>query len=108
MPMNQESMLLISMPDSANAHTPKTLSKGSGWGKEIILLSFEQNESGIKLNFVFDSSAYMQRISSNSIIILGSIHFASENEVLVLFCFLETTFVLGNQESSFQSSFYAF
>ena len=45
---------------------------------------------------------------SNIFFILGSKHFTSENGVLVLFCFLKTMFVLGHQESDFQSSFYAF
>ena len=39
-PINQESLLMIPMPNSA--YTLKnTLSKGSGWGKEILLWSFE-------------------------------------------------------------------
>ena len=80
MPISQESLLLISMPNSAmtvsNEHTLKnTLSKDSGWGKEILLWSFEYNERDIKLNFVLNSSAYIQKISSNSFNILGSKHF---------------------------------
>ena len=106
MPMTQESMWLISMPNAAKAVSqinipPKTLSKGSGWGKDILLWSFQQNKRGIKLNFVLNSSAYMQRISSNIFLILGSKHFTSENGVLVLFCFLKTIFVLCHQESKF-------
>ena len=57
-------MLLIPMPIStitvSKMHIPPkthSLSKGSGWGKEIRLWSFEQNESDIKLNSVLNSSA---------------------------------------------------
>ena len=45
--MNKESLLLISMPHSdiavSQMHIPPkhTLSKGSGWGKEILLWSFK-------------------------------------------------------------------
>ena len=77
MPISQESLLLISIPNCAmtvsNEHTLKnTLSKGSGWSKEILLWSFEWNESVIKLNFVLNSTAYTQKKSSNSFNILGS------------------------------------
>ena len=113
MPMTQESMWLISMPNAAiavsqmNIPPEKTLSKGSGWRKDILLWSFKQNESGTKLNFVLNSSAYMRNISSNIFVILESKHFTPENGVLVLSCFLKTMFVLCHQESDFQSSFYA-
>ena len=91
MPINQESMWLISMQNSAitvsQMHNTNILSNGSGWGKDIILWSFEHNESDIKLQFVLYSSAYMQNISSNIFIILGSKHFTSENGALVFFFF---------------------
>ena len=66
MPMNQESIWLIFLLNSAitvsHMHIPpKHLLKDSGWGKEIILWSFEQNESDIKLNFLSNSSAYTVR-----------------------------------------------
>ena len=50
----------------------------------------------------------MQKISSDSFNILGSKHFISDNGVLTVFYFLKTMGVLGQQESDFQSSFYAF
>ena len=107
MPITQESIWLISMPNSAitvsRMHIPpkNTLSKVSGWGEEIRLWSFKQNESDIKLNFVLNSSAYMRKISSTIFFILGSTHFTSENWVLVLFCFLKTMFVLCHQNQIF-------
>ena len=59
---------MIPMPNYAitvsqkKAHSPKnTLSKGNGWGKESLLWSVEQNESDIKLNFILNNSAYVQR-----------------------------------------------
>ena len=66
---------------------PKHLSKGSGCGKEIILWSFEQNGSDIKLKCVLNNSANMRNISSNIIIVLGSKHFTSENGVMIFFFF---------------------
>ena len=78
-------MRLFNMPNSAiilsqmhiqNPHpTNKKKSKGSGLGKEILPWSFEQNDSDIKVYFVFNRSAYMRKISSNSFILLGSKHF---------------------------------
>ena len=62
MPINQETLLMIPMPNSAitvsQMHIPsKALSKGSGLGKEILLWLFEKSESDITLNFVLNSSA---------------------------------------------------
>ena len=102
MPISQESLLLISMPNSAitvsQMHTPsKTLSKGSGWGKEILLWSFESNESDIKLNFVLNSSAYMQKKNLQTVSIYWEASiFISDNGVFTLFCFLKTICVLGH------------
>ena len=75
-----QKIILIPMPNStitASQYTypQNTLSKRSRWGKEIHLWLFEQNESDIKFNFVFNSSAYMRKISSKSGIDLGSTHF---------------------------------
>ena len=67
MSMNQESMRPISLPNSviivSQMHPPppkNTLSKGSGGGggREILLRSFEKNESNIKLNFVLHSKQF--------------------------------------------------
>ena len=81
----------------SNAHTPRnTLSKSSGRGKEILLWSFAQNESDIKLNFVLYSSAYTQKFSSNISLYWEANIFTSDNGVLVLFCFLKTIFILGH------------
>ena len=44
-------------------------------GKEILLCSFMQNKSDIKLIYVLNSSAYMSNISSNSFTNIGSKHF---------------------------------
>ena len=63
--------------------------------------SFEWNESYTKLNFVSNSSAYLQKISSNSFIILEANNFISDNGVLTLFCFHKAMRVLGHQESDF-------
>ena len=74
----------------SNAHTLKnTLSKDSGWGKEILLWSFELNESDTKLNFVLNSSTYMQKknLQTVSLYLEASI-FISDNGVLTLFGFL--------------------
>ena len=102
MPMTQEFVWLIFMPNSAmtmsqmhplKKHKKKkhkknnnTLSLGSGWGKKFVW-SFEQNKSYINLNYVLNISAYMQNISSSIFFILESKHFTSENGILVLFCF---------------------
>ena len=66
MPLNQELMLLISMPDSdinvSQMHIPPKshFQKAVGMVK-IIMWSFEQNENDIKLNFVLNISAYMRK-----------------------------------------------
>ena len=75
---------LISLPEYAinvsQMHIyQNTFSNGSGWGKEIILWLFEQNESDIKPNFVLNNLTNMRKISSNSFLILGSLHFTSDN-----------------------------
>ena len=95
MPMTQESMWLMCMPNSAitvsQMHLPPplppthtNLPKGNGWDKEIVW-SFEMNENDINLNYVLNISAYMQNISSSIFFILESKHFTSENGVLVFF-----------------------
>ena len=62
-------------------------------------MSFEINKSDIKLNFVLNNSHYLQKISSNSLINLGSSIFISDNGFFVMFSFLKTMFALGHQES---------
>ena len=86
------------MPNSvSNEHTLKnTLSKGSGWGNEILMQSIEYNESDIKLNFVLNSSAYMQKILQTVSIYWEASIVISDNGVLTLFCFLKTMCVLGH------------
>ena len=49
----------------------------------------------------------MRKISSKSFIMLESQHFTSDNGVLVIFD-LKRMFVMGHQDSDFQSTFYAF
>ena len=80
MPINQESLLPISMPifviTVKYTYPQKThFQKTVGGGNEIILWQFKYNESGIKLNFVLIGSAWMLKISSKSCIILWSKHF---------------------------------
>ena len=77
MPISQDSLLLISMPNYAMTVSQMNIPSKTliGWGKEILLWSFEYNERDVKLNFVLNCSAYMQNISSNSFNILGSKHF---------------------------------
>ena len=70
--------------------------------------SFQENESDIKLNFVLNSSAYMQKILQTVSIKWEASIFISDKGVLTLFGFLKTMCVLDHQESDFQSSFYAF
>ena len=102
---------MIPVPNSAitvsQMHIPSKspLSKGSGWGKELLLWSFKENESDIKLNFVLNSSAYIQKNLQTVSIYWEASIFISNNGVLTLFCFLKTMCVLGHQESDFQSSF---
>ena len=82
----------------SNAHTLKhTLSKDSGWGNEILLWSFEKNESDTKLNFVLNSSAYMPKNLQTVSIYWEASIFISDNGVLTLFGFLLTMCVLGLQ-----------
>ena len=49
----------------------------------------------------------MQNIASNVFFILGANILPLKMEFFVVFCFLKTLFVLCNQKSDFQSSFYA-
>ena len=44
--------------NNKNNKQTNRLSKGSGWGKEIIMWSFEQNESDIKVNSVLNRSGF--------------------------------------------------
>ena len=91
-----------------NIPSKNTPSKGSGWGIEILLWSFEWNESDIKLNFVLNKSACMKKNLQTVSIYWEASIFISDSGVLTVFCFLKTMGVLGHQESDFQSSFYAF
>ena len=82
MPISQESLLLTSMPNSAmivsqmNTPSKTHFEKAVGGVKKFFYRwSFEYNERDIKLNFVLNSSADMQKISSNSFNILESKHF---------------------------------
>ena len=76
MPISQESLLLISMPNSAitvsQMHIPsKTHFQRAVGGVK----KFFCGQCDIKLNYVLNSSAYMQIISSDSFSILWSKHF---------------------------------
>ena len=50
----------------------------------------------------------MQKNLQTVSIYLEASIFISDNGVLTLFCFMQTMYVLGYQESDFQLSFYAF
>ena len=62
-------------------------------------------ECDIRFNFALNRSDYMRNLSLNNFIIMLSKHLTSDNGVYVLFCFLKILFVLGHQESDFQSPF---
>ena len=78
MAINQESILLISMPNSAKTVSqmhipPKThFQKAVGGVRKLFCGHSSRIKSDIKLNFVLNSSSCMQKIYSNSFIILES------------------------------------
>ena len=76
MRINQESLLMILVPNSAITitNTIKKLTLKRQW-ERIFLRSFEKSESYIKLNIVLNISAFMQNYSSNNFNILGSKQF---------------------------------
>ena len=97
MRINQESLLMILVPNSAITitNTIKKLTLKRQW-ERIFLRSFEKSESYIKLNIVLNISAFMQNYSSNNFNISSIIinnkasNFISDNGVLTMFCFLKT------------------
>ena len=104
MPINQESLLLISMPNSAITVSQMHIPPKTHFQKAVgVVKKFFWNKSDIKSNFVLNSSAYMQQISSVSLYWEANI-FISDNGVLTLFSFLITMCLLGHQEADLQSS----
>ena len=109
MSISQESLFLISMPNSAitvsqmNIPLKTHFQKAVGGVKKFFCGHSSRMKVTSILNFVLNSSACMQKNSSNSFKYWEASIFISDNGVLTVFCFLKTMGVLGHQESDFQS-----
>ena len=115
MPISQESLLLIFMPNSAitvsQMHIPsKTHLQEAVGGVQTFFCGHSSRmkvTSNIKLCFK-QFSLHAKKIFKQFSMYWEASIFISDNGVLTLFCFRKTMCVLGHQESDFQLPFFAF
>ena len=113
MPINQESLLMIPMPNSAITASQMHIPSKTHFQKAVgeVKKFFCGHSSRMKVTpnltlFLTVQLTCKKNLQTVSIYWEASI-FISDNGVVTLFSFLISMRVLGHQKSDFQSSFYA-